>query len=125
MHSSTSLGAAQRTVSAAAARGAVVLALVLGAVACATPPAKSDAQKQADRETAQRVQAALNADKKLWAKHIIVRADNGVVNLSGYVSDPPDLIEAKHIAEVVAGVTKVVNDLELEPNGRDDSGISR
>ena len=49
---------------------------------------QSDAQQQTDRETAARVQSALDADKQLYAKHIIVRADNGVVRLTGFVWDP-------------------------------------
>jgi osmotically-inducible protein OsmY len=101
-------------------------ALVLGGVlACTTPSAKSDAERQADHETARSVKAALDADKKLYARHITVRADNGVVRLSGYVWDPPDLIEAKRVAALVPGVSQVVNDLELERNGSDNSGITR
>jgi osmotically-inducible protein OsmY len=54
-----------------------------------------------------------------------VRADNGVVRLSGFVWDPPDLLEAKSVAELVPGVSSVVNDLELERNGVDNSGVTR
>jgi len=67
----------------------------------------------------------LDTDKKLYARHITVRADNGVVRLTGYVWDPPDLIEAKRVAALVPGVSQVVNDLELERNGSDNSGITR
>jgi osmotically-inducible protein OsmY len=88
-------------------------------------PQKSDAQRQADKETAERVQAALDADKRLYAKHILVRADNGVVRLSGYVWDPPDLDEARQVAAGVTGVTQVVNSLELQRNGGDNSGVAR
>ena len=98
-------------------------ALFCGLTACAT--GKTDAQRQIDRETAARVQTALNADKQLYAQHITVRADNGVVRLSGYVWDPPDINEAKDVAELVDGVSQVVNDLELQRNGVDDSGVSR
>jgi osmotically-inducible protein OsmY len=103
---------------------AVGVAVLCCAVACAVPH-KSDAQRQADRETAERVQAALDADKLLYAKHIIVRADYGVVRLSGYVWDPPDLNEAQSIAAQVQGVSRVVNDLELQRNGADNSGVVR
>lgn len=92
--------------------------------ACATDP-RSDAQRQADRQIAENVQAALDADKELYAKHIFVRADNGVVRLSGYVWTQPDLLEAEQIAGTVQGVSKVVNDLELQRNGVDDSGVTR
>ena len=101
------------------------LALLCGVAACATGPAKSDAQRQVDRETAARVQAALDTDKHLYARHIIVRADNGVVRLTGFVWDPPDLMEAKSVAELVPGVSSVVNELELQRNGMDNSGVTR
>jgi hypothetical protein len=107
------------------ARAGFALALLCGVAACATGPAKSDAQQQADRETAARVQAALDADKHLYARHITVHADNGVVRLTGFVWDPPDLMEAKSVAELVPGVSSVVNDLELERNGMDNSGVTR
>ena len=103
----------------------IATALLCGGFGCAVGPAKSDAQRQADRETAGRVQAALDADKRLYARHIIVRADNGVVRLSGFVWETPDIFEAKRVAELVPGVSQVVNDLELERNGMDNSGVTR
>ncbi len=93
-------------------------------LACTTTP-KTAAQRQVDKETADRVQDALDADKLLYAKHILIRADNGVVHLSGFVWDPPDLDEAQRVAESVEGVSKVVNDLELQRNGLDDSSVVR
>jgi osmotically-inducible protein OsmY len=108
-----------------AACAGFALALLCGVAACATGLAKSDAQRQADREMAAHVQAALDADKQLYARHISVHADNGVVRLTGFVWDPPDLMEAKSVAELVPGVSSVVNDLELERNGMDNSGVTR
>jgi osmotically-inducible protein OsmY len=98
---------------------------VYGAVACSTGPRKTDAELQADKATADRVEVALNADKALYARHIIVRADNGVVRLSGFVWDPPDLVEAERIAGSVQGVSRVVNTLELQRNGIDNSNVAR
>lgn len=107
------------------ARAGLLVAASCIWVACAMGPQKSDPQRQADKETAERVQAALDADKRLYAKHIFVRADNGVVRLSGYVWDPPDLDEARQVAAGVTGVTQVVNSLELQRNGGDNSGVAR
>ncbi|MGO9805005.1 MAG: BON domain-containing protein [Steroidobacteraceae bacterium] len=101
------------------------VAVLCGVVACATGPTRSDAQRQLDKETAARVQSALDADKQLYAKHIFVRAENGVVSLTGYVWTQPDLLEAEFVAGGVPGVSKVLNDLELQRNGIDDSGVSR
>lgn len=108
-----------------AAHAGVAVAVLACVVACAMGPSKSDAQRQADKATAERVQSALEADQQLYAKHISVRADNGVVRLSGYVWDSPDMVEAEHVAELVDGVSRVVNDLELQLNGIDNSGVSR
>jgi osmotically-inducible protein OsmY len=93
-------------------------------VACAAGPRKSEAQQQADNQTAVRVQAALDADKRLFARHIIVQADNRSVRLSGYVFDSTELYEANSVAKSVAGVSRVVNELELERNGSSNSGSS-
>jgi osmotically-inducible protein OsmY len=98
-------------------------AVLCGLLACATH--RTEAERQADKEIAARVQDALDADKLLYAKHITVRAYDGVVHLSGYVWDPPDLNEAQSVAQQVPGVSQVVNDLELQRNGTDNSGVAR
>ncbi|HWZ64723.1 MAG TPA: BON domain-containing protein [Steroidobacteraceae bacterium] len=102
---------------------ALVIALLGSLLGCETP--RTDAQKQVDKEIADRVDNALQADHQLYAKHIIVRANNGVVQLTGYVWESPDLLEAQRVAEGVQGVAQVVNDLELQRNGLGDSPVSR
>jgi hyperosmotically inducible periplasmic protein len=96
-----------------------------GLVACATGPRKSEAERQADKAIADRVESALAADNELYSRHIIVRADSGVIRLSGFVWDPPDVVEAERIAGSVQGVSRVVNALELQRNGIDNSAVSR
>lgn len=103
----------------------VAVAVLCGVAACASGPAKTDAQRQVDKETAERVEAALSSDKTLYAKHISVHADNGVVRLTGYVWDVSDLQTAALIAEGVQGVTGVVNSLELNRNGNENGAVSR
>jgi osmotically-inducible protein OsmY len=113
-----------RTVRRTRIVGALFAAVVLGSVlGCATP--RTDAQKQADKELADRVDSALQADKLLYAKHITVHVDRGVAELSGYVWEAPDLTEAERVASGVDGVTSVLNDLELQRNGLGDSPVSR
>src|SRR5581483_7922303 len=106
-------------------RAALATGIACVASACAMGPRETDAQRQADREVADQVQAALNADSGLYAQHISVRAQNGIVRLGGYVWAQPDLEEAQRIAELVPGVSKVVNDMELERGGIDNSNVSR
>jgi osmotically-inducible protein OsmY len=99
---------------------AVVAVIVCGAAAC-MGPRKSDADLAADSDTTARVQAAFAADKVLYARHITVRADNGVVTLGGYAWTPEELLSAKQDAEEVSGVTKVVNRIEVVS----DSAVTR
>ena len=106
-------------------RAAVAVALLCGVAACASGPPKTDSQRQADKEMADRVEAALSADKMLYAKHITAHVDNGVVRLTGYVWETSDFDEARLVAEAVPGVTKVVNDLELNRNGNDNGPVAR
>ena len=99
--------------------------LVCGAAACSMGPRKSDEQLRADRDTVDRVQVALNSDQILYARHIVVHADSGVVSLGGYVWSQPDLEEAQRIAATVPGVIRVVNEMELERGGISDSPVTR
>ena len=106
-------------------RAGIAVAVLCGVAACASGPPQSDAQVQADKVMAERVEAALNADRSLFAKHITAHANNGVVRLTGYVWEATDFEEATYIASNVPGVTKVVNDLELNRNGNDNGPIAR
>jgi len=64
---------------------ALVLAAALGGLtACLSGPSQTPAQREADKDMADQVQTALTSDKTLYARHIKVRAENGVVTLSGY-----------------------------------------
>jgi osmotically-inducible protein OsmY len=104
---------------------ALAVAVLCGVAACASGPPKTEAQQQADKVTAERVEAALSANKTLFAKHIFVHADGGVVYLTGYVWESSDFEQATFIAGNVPGVTRVVNDLELNRNGNDVNPTSR
>lgn len=106
-------------------RIALIVTVLCGMAACASGPPKSEAQQAADMVLAGRVEKALNSDQELYARHIIVRADDGVVRLSGFVWEPPDIESAERIAGSVDGVVKVVNALELQRNGVDNSAVSR
>jgi osmotically-inducible protein OsmY len=106
-------------------RIALTVTVLCGIGACASGPPKSEAQQAADTALAGRVEKALNSDQELYARHIIVRADDGVVRLSGFVWEPPDIESAERIAGSVDGVVKVVNALELQRNGVDNSAVSR
>jgi osmotically-inducible protein OsmY len=96
---------------------ALIGALLSLIVACATAPPKTTNELQANKEIADRVERALDADKFLFTRHISVRVESGVVHLEGYVWSPTDVYEAKRVAKRIPGVTVVVNELELQRGG--------
>ena len=103
----------------------VLAAAVGGLTACLSGPSQTPAQREADKDMADQVQTALTSDKTLYARHIKVRAENGVVTLSGYVWTTEELAAAPEIAQSVPGVTKVVNRVEVDRGAIQDSGVTR
>ena len=101
----------------------LTFAMCCGLGACMTT--KSPEQRQADKDLAEQVQAALSSDKNLYSRHIVVRGDDGVVTLAGYVWTPEEMSAAVQIAQGVAGVSKVVNRMEVDRGDVQDSGVSR
>ena len=99
----------------------VVLACAL--IACSTTPRRTAAQRVADADTADRVQAALLADPNIYARHIDVRVDRGVVHLGGYVWEATDFGVARRDAASVPGAIAVVSEMELVRGGL--AGTSR
>jgi len=104
---------------------ALTVTVLCCASACSTTSHKTTEQQLADKETAERVQSALSADSRIYARHITVRADSGVVHLGGYVWNSEDLYEAQRVAETVPGVSSVVDEMELEREGLGNSPVSR
>jgi osmotically-inducible protein OsmY len=104
--------------------GLVVAVACASSVGCMTSH-RTPEQREADREIAAAVSNALNANSQIYARHIDVRAENGVVHLGGYVWSDSDLFTAKRIAAAVPGVKSVVDDMQLERGGSDNSPVSR
>lgn len=95
--------------------------LLVALTSCVTrppnPPASRGEQSPTDKATAEQVYKALSADQVYFFKHVDVDVSNGVVTLSGYVWSTLAIYRAKKIAAAVPGVTRVVNQMELERNG--------
>jgi osmotically-inducible protein OsmY len=103
---------------------AVALLLLAGAIAaCSTAPRRSAAERLADADIADRVQAALLADPNIYARHIEVTVDRGVVHLAGYVWDDADFRTARRDAASIPGAKTVVSEMELVRGGM--AGTSR
>ena len=103
----------------------VLAAAVGGLTACLSGPPKTAAERQADKDLSDQVLTALTSDKTLYARHINVRADNGVVTLTGHVWTTEELAAAPQIAQSVPGVSKVVNRIEVDRGAIQDSGVTR
>jgi hyperosmotically inducible periplasmic protein len=86
-------------------------------VGCAMTPRRSAAERAADAVIAGQVQAALLADPDIYARHIEVAVNRGVVNLGGFVWEPQDFATAKRDAASVPGVTSIVTDMDLMRGG--------
>jgi hypothetical protein len=107
-------------------RTPTAVALIALLAACATPTAKPPEQAAADLALADRVYLALNADPWFYFRHVDVRVDDGVADLSGYVWSADALYQARRIAANVPGVRRVVtSNLDMERNGLANGMSSR
>jgi osmotically-inducible protein OsmY len=93
------------------------------AVACSTTPPRSPEQTRIDESVADEVYSTLNTDPLYYFRHVDVRVDDGIADLSGYVWSTEAIYRARQIAGHVPGVRRVVTShLELQrdaiPNGR-------
>lgn len=97
-----------------------VLAMLV--VSCSTAPPKSPEQERADAATAERIDAALDANPIYYFRDVEVSVDGGVAVLRGYVWTTDALYHAKQIARRVPGVTQVRSEMELERQGNRGGG---
>jgi hyperosmotically inducible protein len=94
----------------------LLAALVLGTVTvsgCATP-GEAAGQAIADATITTGVKAAINGDPNLKVSDLNVETEQGVVQLSGFVSSADDVAAAAAAARTVRGVKSVRNDLRLK-----------
>ena len=71
------------------------------------------AAREADAEITAKVEKALEDDPYLFAPHIDVVTENGVVRLQGIATDPADMRQALRLARRAAGGRRVINAIEL------------
>jgi hypothetical protein len=79
--------------------------------------AKRHPDPAADDKVKDQVEAALHSDAFFYGDHVTVTIKNGVVTLQGLVFDDWDLRNAMRISKRVAGVRRVINDLEIKLGG--------
>jgi len=78
------------------------------------------ARRLEDAALAARMLSVLAQDPYLFADHVSVSAESGVVRVSGVVQDLPDLYAILRLARRIAGTRRVVNEIVYQPN--DDDG---
>jgi osmotically-inducible protein OsmY len=100
----------------------VLLLAACAFVGCATTPPRTAAERAADAAIAGRVQAVLLADPNIYARHIDVAVNRGVVDLGGFVWENEDFATARRDAASVPGVTTVVTDMDLMRGGLAGAG---
>jgi hypothetical protein len=79
--------------------------------------AKRRSDPVADETVKIQVEEALHSDAFFYDEHVTVTIKNGVATLRGIVFDDWDLRQAMRISRKVAGVKRVVNDLEIKLGG--------
>jgi hypothetical protein len=79
--------------------------------------AKRRPEPVADEDLTKRVETALHDDPYFYDEHVTVTVRNGVATLQRIVFDDWDLRQAMHLAKRIAGVKRVVNDLEIKLGG--------
>jgi osmotically-inducible protein OsmY len=95
----------------------VTLLAACATVACVTSVPRSEAERAVEAGIAAQVEAALTAEQNIYARHIVVAVDRGVVRLGGLVWSEQELRLARRDAASVPGVTAVESDIELVRGG--------
>ena len=79
--------------------------------------AKKQEAPKTDEEVTKQVEAALRADPYVFDSHVTITTKDGVVTLTGFVLDVWDVFTLKRIVRKMAGVKKVVDQLDIELGG--------
>ena len=77
------------------------------------------ASRLSDAVLTAKVEQALHDDPYIFANHMSVVTENGIVRLQGIALDVNDLHQALALARRIAGRRHVVNEMELIPLGAD------
>ena len=81
--------------------------------------AKRRTDPVADERMKTEVEKALHSDPFFYDGHVTVMIENGVATLRGIVFDDWDMRQAMRISRRIAGVKRVINDLEEIQTGGD------
>lgn len=71
------------------------------------------APRLSDQALTARVETALRQNPYIYAEHITVTTDRGVVRVGGVVRDLPELFAILRVARRIAGKGRVVNEIQF------------
>ena len=77
------------------------------------------ATRKADEQVTLQVQKTLTGDPWIYAEHITVTTQNGVVRLEGIVGDTGELFRILRLCRKIPGARRVVSELEIVHNDPD------
>jgi osmotically-inducible protein OsmY len=73
------------------------------------------AERPTDAQITRKVMTAIQQNPYIFADHITVTTENGVVKLEGVITDLHDLLNVIRIARRAAGKRRLVNNIEYLP----------
>jgi osmotically-inducible protein OsmY len=76
-------------------------------------------RQAADEQVTRQVQQTLTNDPWIFAEHITITTQNGVVRLEGIVGDTGEMFRVMRLASKIPGARRVVNALEIMHNDPD------
>jgi BON domain len=118
----------------ARARFAVLLTALLGAAGYCPAPHAADkpderlkevvisATRQSDERVTRQVEETLANDPWIYAEHITVTTDHGVVRLQGLVQDTGEWLRVLRLSRRIPGARRVVDELEQVRSDPDGGG---
>jgi osmotically-inducible protein OsmY len=76
-------------------------------------------RQAADEQVTRQVQTTLTDDPWIYAEHITITTQNGVVRLEGFVADTGERFRIVRLCRKIPGVKRVVDALEMPSNDPD------
>jgi BON domain len=76
-------------------------------------------RQAADEQVTRQVQKTMTEDPWIYAEHVMVTTQNGVVRLEGFVTDTGERFRLLRLCRKIPGVRRVVDALEKPDNDAD------
>ena len=76
-------------------------------------------RQAADEQVTRQVEQTLTNDPWIFAEHITISTQNGVVRLEGIVGDTGEMFRIMRLCRKIPGARRVVNELEIMHNDPD------